>query len=65
MIKTNASPRPGGKGLMERRNTWIILYAVGIALLALSLCQSYGEKPAGTPHQPGSVVQRPSDLMRP
>jgi len=50
---------------MQQTKTWIILYAVGIALLALSLCQSHREKPAETPHQPGSVVQMPSDVMRP
>ena len=64
-MRTNKTDRQGGIGMMQQTKTWIILYAVGIALLALSLCQSYGEKPAGTPPQPGAVVQMPSDVMRP
>jgi len=58
---------------MQRTKTWIILYALGIAILILSLCQSEPEKPAEHPRPPAAVSQRrpvpppgmSSELMRP
>jgi hypothetical protein len=43
--------------MMHRTKTWIVLYALGIAMLALSLCQSEDRKPVETPRPPASVSQ--------
>ena len=64
-MKTNAANRRGEVPLMQQTKTWVLLYAFGIAVLALSLFRSQEAKPEGTPQVPASVVQRPSDVMRP
>ena len=69
-MKTKGPEPKGGAAVMQRTRTWIILYALGIAILILSLCQSEPEKP---PQPPASVSHRaaaplpgmPSESMRP
>jgi len=41
--------------MMHRTKTWIILYALGIAMLVLSLCLSEERKPVETPRPPAST----------
>ena len=72
-MRTNGQDRRGGTTMMHRTKTWIILYALGIAMLVLSLCQSEPEKPAKTPRPPVPVSHRaaaphselPLELTRP
>jgi len=66
-MRTKGLDPRGSAAMMQRTKTWIILYALGIAILILSLCQSEPGKPAETPRTPAAVSQRAavSEMMRP
>ena len=66
-MKANGLDPKGGAAMMQRTKTWIILYALGIAILILSLCQSEPGKPAESPRPPAAVSQRAaaSEILRP
>lgn len=51
-MRTNQADRPEVTPLMQQTSTWVLLYAVGIAVLALSLWRADEGKPA-----PRTVVQ--------
>ena len=62
-MTTNELIGRGSTPFMQRTKTWLILYGLGIAILALSLWRSEG-KPSKLAPLPATASQ-PSEMIRP
>ena len=58
-MRTNGSRARDGIGVMQRTKTWVLLYALGIALLVFSLCRSEEVKPAPLSQRGANVTLSP------